>query len=118
MRVEGRGTQSALEAALQHDPLLRAVMHLLAERHHERLSAVEQCLRTVYAGLSAPFHATGNAVVVREADFPVGTERCTVCALLEAYAMPYKYYDASGGELPASPYALSTEERATVAAAT
>jgi hypothetical protein len=32
--------------------------------------------------------------------------------------MPYKYYDASGGELPASPYALSTEERATVAAAT
>ena len=62
--------------------------------------------------------ATGDAVVVRQVDFPVGTERCAVCALLEAYAMPYKYYDASGGELPASPYALSTEERATVAAAT
>ena len=109
-----------LDAALQHDPTLRAVLRLLAERHHERLSTVEQCLRTVYAGLSAPFHATvsRNAVVVRQVDFPVGTERCAVCALLEAYAMPYKYYDASGGELPASPYALSTEERMTVAAAT
>jgi hypothetical protein len=117
VRVDGRGTQGMLDAALQYDPKLRAVLCLLAERHHERLSAVEQCLRTMCTGLSAPFHATGNAVVVRQVDFSVGTERCAVCGLLETYDTPYTYYDASGAELPASPYALSAEERAMVAAA-
>jgi len=112
----GTGVQSTLNAALQRDAKLRTVLTLLAQRHHERLSAVEQCLQNVYHGLSAPFHSTGGDVVVREAGFAVGAERCAVCGLLEAYDVPYTYYGASGEELPHSPYALTAEERATAAA--
>jgi hypothetical protein len=78
----------------------------------ERLSAVEECLQNVCHGLSAPFHSTGGDVVVTEASFAVGAERCAVCGLLEAYDVPYTYYQA-GEELP---YALTAEERATAAA--
>jgi hypothetical protein len=108
----GTGVQSTL----QRDAKLRTVLTLLAQRHHERLSAVEQCLQNVYHGLSAPFHSTGGDVVIREAGFAVGAERCAVCGLLEAYDVPYTYYGASGEELPQSPYALTAEERATAAA--
>ena len=112
----GPGVQNALSTALQHDAKLRAVLRLLAERHQERLSAVEKCLQNVYHGLSAPFHSTGGDVVVSEASFPIGAERCAVCGLLEVYDVPYTYYRASGEELPLSPYALTAEERATAAA--
>ena len=112
----GTGVQSTLNAALQRDAKLRAVLTLLAQRHNERLGAVEQCLQNVYHGLSAPFHSTGSDVVVSEAGFAVGAERCAVCGLLEAYDVPYTYYRSSGEELPQSPYALTAEERATAAA--
>ncbi len=112
-----RGVQPTLNTALQRDAKLRAVLTLLAERHHEHLSAVQLCAQNVYHRLSAPFHSTNGEVVVRQADFPVGAERCAMCALLEAYDMPYTYHDASGEALPASPYALSAEERAAAAAA-
>ena len=110
------GVQSTMNAALQRDAKLRTVLALLAKRHHERLSAVEQCLQNMCHGLSAPFHSTGGDVVVREAGFAVGAERCAVCGLLEAYDVPYTYYGASGEEKPQSSYALTAEERATAAA--
>jgi hypothetical protein len=113
----GTGVQSTLNAALRRDAKLRAVLTLLAERHHETLSAVEQCLQNLYHGLSAPFHSTGGDVVIREAGFAVGAERCAVCGLLEAYDVPYTYYGPSGEDVPQSPYALTAEERANAAAA-
>ena len=111
----GPGVQNALNMALQHDAKLRAVLKLLAQRNKERLSAVEKCLQNLYHSLSAPFHSTGGDVMVSEAGFAVGAERCAVCGLLEVYDVQYTYYGASG-ELPQSPYALTAEERATAAA--
>jgi hypothetical protein len=113
----GTGVQGRLNAALSRDAKLRSVLTLLAERHNETLSAVEHCLQNVYHGLSAAFHSTGGDVVIREAGFAVGAERCAVCSLLEAYDVPYTYYGPSGEELLQSPYALSPEERATAVAA-
>ena len=111
----GTGVQNALNTALQYDAKLHSVLRLLAERHQEQVGAVEKCLQNVYHGLSAPFHSTGDEVVVNEASFSVGAERCAVCVLLEVYDVTYTYY-RSGEELPQSPYALTAEERATAAA--
>lgn len=116
VRFDSGGVQAKLNAALKHEPKLRAVVRLLAERHHERPGAVEEALRTLYGSLSVPFHATGNEVLVRQLDFSAGTLRCGVCALLEWRHLPYRYYDKSDTELLESPYKLSAEDRAKVAA--
>lgn len=116
LRVGG-GVQNTLDAALQRDAKLTAVLTMLAARHREGMGAVQHCLRNVYHRLSAPFHSTDGHVFVRQQDFPVGAERCAVCGLLEAYDVGYVYYGPSGDELPQSPYALTPEERASVAAA-
>ena len=113
-KVEGRGVQAMLTAALKHNAKLAKVVHLLSVRLNESVSAVEQCLKGLYHPLSASFHATGNVVVVREEEFPVATTRCALCALLETYDMHYIYYNAAG-DVVDSPYALSTEERAEAA---
>jgi hypothetical protein len=66
-----------------------------------------QCLDNLYHALSKDFHGTGDDVVVREADWRAETERLALCALLEAYAVEYAYFDAAGERLRPSPYALS-----------
>jgi len=109
--------QAVLNAALQHNPVLGKVIRLLSVRRNEGVEAVKQCLKGLYHELSAGFHTTSNAVVVRELDFAVATTRCALCALLETYDIPYTYYD-SAEEVVDSPYVLSTEERAAAAVAT
>ena len=70
------------------------------------------------AGLAATAHAPalfGPAwqVVVREADFPAPAERLALCAVYEAYDVPYEYWDDQGRvQLATSPYALLMEEKA------
>ena len=70
----------------------------------------------LYHELSAGFHSIGNSVVVRALDFRVATTRCALCALFEAYDIPYTYYDEAGDAVE-SPYALTVEERAAASSA-
>jgi hypothetical protein len=115
--IAGRGVQAVLNAALQHNPVLGNVIRLLSVRRNEGVEAVKLCLKGLYHELSAGFHTTSNAVIVRELDFAVATTRCALCALLETYDIPYMYYN-SAEEVVDSPYVLSAEERAAAAVAT
>jgi hypothetical protein len=108
--------QALLDAALKHDPVLQAVVKLLSTRLAQREWDVRQCFGTLYHRLSKELHGAENDLVVREVDFPACPERCAVCALLEAYAMPYTYLNAAGSPVSPSPYALSAAERLAAAA--
>ena len=58
-----------------------------------------------------------SQVVVREADFSAPAERLALCAVLEAYDVPYEYWDVDGRlQLTSSPYALLPAERSELAA--
>lgn len=106
-----RGVQNLLDAALEHDAYLQAVLSRLATRHMLREHDVRQSYACLYHALSKGFHGIGDAVVVRAADFPASTERLALCVLLEAYDIPYTYMTGSETETSPSPYALSEEER-------
>lgn len=101
------GVQKLISAAAQHDPGLRSVVSLLAVRHGLRELDALQCLDNLHHSLSKDFHGTGDEVVVREVDWRADAERLALCALLEAYAVAYSYFDATGEQLQPSPYALS-----------
>ena len=108
------GVQNALNAAAatkgQH---LHGALHALAVRHSQRARDVRSCLAGLYHTLSKGMHhGSGDDVLVRETDFAAPAERLAVCAVLEAYDVPYTYVLASGERAPVSPYKLQPAERA------
>ena len=106
-----RGVQSLLDAALEHDANLEAVVCMLAVRHTLREHDVRQSFASLYHTLSKGMHGVGDAIVVRAAAFPASTERLALCALLETYDIPYAYVGGNDTETSPSPYALSAAER-------
>jgi len=104
-----RGVQQLLDFALLYDPRLSAVLTYLANKRTQRESDVRQSFGKLYHNLAKGLHGVLDDIVVRESDFPAATERLALCALLEAYDVPYAYEDAGKNRCP-SPYALSAAE--------
>jgi hypothetical protein len=108
------GVQAALDAGLDNVPKLSAVVALLVQRHRQRWSDVHASYARLYHALSKEFHGVGDAIMVREADFPAPTEMLALCALLEAYDVPYSYMRKGNEARSVSPYGLSAAERLSV----